>query len=112
MIGSWEYDHHHESYAVETIIHEPGADELHEGFTYEELLNMQRHDEAEQHRAKAIGERTRFTHPIDRANRPSINDNPPSSIDIRPKPSSTVSKNPNYDNQYLTHDEFGIFMEQ
>ncbi|KAF3575230.1 hypothetical protein F2Q69_00058979 [Brassica cretica] len=53
---------------------------------------------------------TRF-HPIDRANRPSIDDNPPSSIDIRPKPPSTVSKNPNYDNQYLTPDEFGIFRD-
>ncbi|KAG2270633.1 hypothetical protein Bca52824_065188 [Brassica carinata] len=30
------------SYAVETSIYEPGTDELHEGFTYEELLNMQR----------------------------------------------------------------------
>ena len=39
-IGSWADDHHHESYAVETTIHEPGADELHEGFTYEELLDM------------------------------------------------------------------------
>ncbi|KAF3511421.1 hypothetical protein F2Q69_00006585 [Brassica cretica] len=36
---------------------------------------------------------------------------PPSSIDIRPKPSSTVSKNPNYDNQYLTHDKFGTFRD-
>ncbi|KAF3552461.1 hypothetical protein DY000_02006890 [Brassica cretica] len=28
--GSWPDDHHHESYAVETTIYEPGADELHE----------------------------------------------------------------------------------
>ncbi|KAF2569271.1 hypothetical protein F2Q68_00024486 [Brassica cretica] len=48
---------------------------------------------------------------IDRANRPSIANNPPSSIDIRPKPPSTVSKNSNCDNQYLTHDEFGIFRD-
>ena len=27
-IGSWEDDHHHESYAVETAIHEPGAENL------------------------------------------------------------------------------------
>ncbi|KAF3592297.1 hypothetical protein DY000_02021524 [Brassica cretica] len=46
-IGSLADDHHHESYAVETAIHEPGADEPHEGFTYEELLNMQRRDEDE-----------------------------------------------------------------
>ena len=44
-------------------------------------------------------------------NHPSIDDNPPSSIDIRPKLSSTVSKNPNYDNQYLTQDKFGIFRD-
>ncbi|KAL0835855.1 hypothetical protein Bca101_087744 [Brassica carinata] len=29
-IGSWADDHHHESYAVETEIHEPGVDEPHE----------------------------------------------------------------------------------
>ncbi|KAF2545349.1 hypothetical protein F2Q70_00020334 [Brassica cretica] len=110
-IGSWEDDHHHESYAVETEIHEPGVDEPHEGFTYEELLNMERRDEADQQRAEATGERTRFSHSIDRANRPSIDVKSPSSIDIRPKPSSTVSKNPNYDNQYLTQNEFSIFRD-
>ncbi|KAF3496718.1 hypothetical protein DY000_02054289 [Brassica cretica] len=68
LIGSWGDDHHHESYAVETAIHEPEADEPLEGFTYEELLKMQRRDEVEQYRAEAIGERSRFSHPIDRAN--------------------------------------------
>ncbi|KAF2549362.1 hypothetical protein F2Q70_00021940 [Brassica cretica] len=29
-IGSWADDHHHERYAVETTIYEPGKDELHE----------------------------------------------------------------------------------
>ncbi|KAF3604007.1 hypothetical protein F2Q69_00036090 [Brassica cretica] len=111
-IGSWADDHHHESYAVETEIHEPGVDEPHEGFTYEELLNMQRCDEVDQQRAEAIGERTRFRQFIDRANRLSIDEKPPSSIDIYPKPSSTVSKTPNYDNQYLTQNEFGIFRDQ
>ncbi|KAF3585816.1 hypothetical protein F2Q69_00029385 [Brassica cretica] len=110
-IGSWGDVHHHESYAVETTIHEPGADELHEGFTYEELLKMQRRDETDQQRAEATGKRTRFSHSIDRANRPSIDEKPPSSIDLRLKQSSTVSKNSNYDNQYLTLDEFGIFMD-
>ncbi|KAF3487331.1 hypothetical protein F2Q69_00054325 [Brassica cretica] len=109
-IGSWADDHHHESYAIETTIHEPGADELHEGFTYEELLNMQRRDEADQ-RAEATWKRTRFSHPIYRTNRPSIENNPRSSIDIRPKPPSTVSENPNFDNQYLSQDEFGIFRD-
>ncbi|KAF2556227.1 hypothetical protein F2Q68_00015613 [Brassica cretica] len=47
-IGSWADDRYHESYAVETAVRDPGADELHEGFTYEELLNMQRRDEADQ----------------------------------------------------------------
>ncbi|KAF2588401.1 hypothetical protein F2Q70_00038565 [Brassica cretica] len=47
-IGSWADDHHHESYAVEMEIQEPGADGLHEAFTYEEPLNMQRRDEADQ----------------------------------------------------------------
>ncbi|KAG5375833.1 hypothetical protein IGI04_040429 [Brassica rapa subsp. trilocularis] len=51
-IGSWADDHHHESYAVETTIYEPGADEVHEGFTNEELLNIQRRDEADQHRSE------------------------------------------------------------
>ena len=50
-IGSWADDYHYESYAVETEINEPRADELHEGFTYKELLNMQRCDEADQHQA-------------------------------------------------------------
>ncbi|KAF3501320.1 hypothetical protein F2Q69_00042370 [Brassica cretica] len=52
LIGSWTDDHHHEICAVETTVHEPGADELHEGFTYEELLNMQRRDEEDQYQAE------------------------------------------------------------
>ncbi|KAF3610718.1 hypothetical protein DY000_02048578 [Brassica cretica] len=84
----WVDDHHHESYAVETTIHEPGVDEPHEGFTYEELLNMQRRDKADQQQAEAT-ERTPLSHPIDITNRPSIDETPPSSIDIRRKPPST-----------------------
>ncbi|KAF3561728.1 hypothetical protein DY000_02016153 [Brassica cretica] len=73
-IGNWEDNHHHESYAVEsyaveTVVHELGADELHEGFTYEELLNMQRRDEPDQHRAEACGERTSFSHSFEKENR-------------------------------------------
>ena len=41
---------------------------------------------------KLLGERTRFCHSIDRAIRPSIDERPPSSIDICPKPKPTVSK--------------------
>ena len=49
-IGSWADDRHHESYAVETSYRDQGADELYEGFTYEELLTMQRRDETNQKR--------------------------------------------------------------
>ncbi|KAF3576243.1 hypothetical protein DY000_02031192 [Brassica cretica] len=45
---------------------------------------MQR-DEADQLRAEAIGKRTRLSHPIDRANRPSIDNNHPSSIASKTK---------------------------
>ncbi|KAF2591920.1 hypothetical protein F2Q70_00038508 [Brassica cretica] len=124
-IGSWANDHNHKSYAIEMAIPEPGADELHEGFTYEELLNMQRRDETDSLLAEACGKGTRFSRiteagrraAIDREIqesiniRPSIDNNPPSSIDILPKPPSTVSKNLNYDNLYLTHDEFDIFRD-
>ncbi|KAF3570961.1 hypothetical protein F2Q69_00059000 [Brassica cretica] len=92
-------------------IHEPREDELHEGFTYEELLNMQRRDETYQHQAEATGERTRFSHSINRAIRPSIDEKPPSSIDIRPKQKSTLRENPNFDNQYLTPNKFGVFSD-
>ncbi|KAF3518140.1 hypothetical protein DY000_02059889 [Brassica cretica] len=110
-IGSWVDDHHHESYAVEMTIHEPGAVEIQEDFTYEELLNMQRRDEADQQRAEATRERTRWSHPIDRANRLSIDNSHPSSIDLLPKPKSTVSENPKFNNQCLTQDQFGIFRD-
>ncbi|KAF2531790.1 hypothetical protein F2Q70_00029807 [Brassica cretica] len=118
-IGSWADDHHHESYAVETAIYEPGADELHEGFTYEELLNMQRRDETDQHRSETAWGRTQYSHPIDRARRPSIDTNPSTSIDlahttsidIRSKLKTTVSEKDKFDNEYLTLDEFSIFMD-
>ncbi|KAF2618414.1 hypothetical protein F2Q68_00039186 [Brassica cretica] len=62
-IGSWADDRHHESYAVDTTYGDKGADELHEGFTYEELLNIQRRDETDQKRAEeAAWERTHFSH--------------------------------------------------
>ncbi|KAF3542570.1 hypothetical protein DY000_02006503 [Brassica cretica] len=81
-IGSWADDRYHESYAVETAYRDQGADELHEGFTYEELLNIQRRDETDQNRAEAACGRTHFSHPIDRAIHPSININPSTSIDV------------------------------
>ncbi|KAF3583422.1 hypothetical protein F2Q69_00030553 [Brassica cretica] len=49
-IGSWADNHHHESYAVETVVY--AEDELHEGFTDEELLNMQIRDEADYHQSE------------------------------------------------------------
>ena len=48
-IGSWADDHYHESFVVETAISQPHAEELHKGFTLEELLNMQERDEVDQH---------------------------------------------------------------
>ena len=57
-IRSWADDHPHKSYAVETTIYEPVADELHEGFTYEELFNMQRRDETYQNRWETAWGRT------------------------------------------------------
>ena len=81
-IGSWADDRYHESYAVETAYRDQGDDELHEGFTYEELLNMQRRDETDQNRVEAAWERTCFSHPIDRESRPSIDINHSTSIDI------------------------------
>ncbi|KAF3607097.1 hypothetical protein DY000_02048224 [Brassica cretica] len=118
-ISSWADDHHHESYALETSIYEPGADELHEGFTYEELLNMQRRDETDQHRSETAWGRTRYTHTIDRANRPSIDINPSTSIDINPsasidirsKPKTVVRERAKFNNDYLTSNEFGIFRD-
>ncbi|KAF3573878.1 hypothetical protein F2Q69_00059017 [Brassica cretica] len=100
-------------------MYEPRADELHEGFPYEEFLNMQRRDETDQHQAEAAWGRTRYSHPIDRASRPSIDINPSTSInvahttsiDIRSKPKTTVSEKDKVDNEYLTQDEFGIFRD-
>ncbi|KAF2556048.1 hypothetical protein F2Q68_00016585 [Brassica cretica] len=108
-IGSWAYNRYHESYAVETTYRDQGDDEHIEEFTYEELLNMQRRDETDQNQAASAWERTRFSHPIDRESCPSIDINNTTSIDIRPKPKTTVSEKDKSDNQYLTPDEFGIF---
>ncbi|KAF2594190.1 hypothetical protein F2Q70_00043045 [Brassica cretica] len=90
-IGSWADDRYHESFAVETSYRDQGDDELPE---------------------EAAWERTRFSHPFDRASRPSIDIDHITSIDIRPKPKTTVSGKPKFDNQYLTPDEFGIFRDQ
>ncbi|KAF3598259.1 hypothetical protein F2Q69_00035403 [Brassica cretica] len=52
-IGSWEDEHHHESFAVETVTYTPGADKLQDSFTDEELLNMQKRDDTDQIQAEA-----------------------------------------------------------
>uniref|UniRef100_M4DC26 Uncharacterized protein n=1 Tax=Brassica campestris TaxID=3711 RepID=M4DC26_BRACM len=70
---------------------------------------MQRRDEADQHQAETCWERRRFSHPCSRVNCPSIDAQHASSIDIHLKPPSTVSAKTQYNNQYLTHDEFDIF---
>ncbi|KAF3551886.1 hypothetical protein DY000_02008305 [Brassica cretica] len=97
LIGSWADNRYHESYAVETAYRYQGDDELNEGFTYEELLNMQRRDETDQNRAATAWKRTCFSHPIDMESCPSIDTkcsqsidiNNTTLIDIRPKPKTT-----------------------
>ncbi|KAF2545707.1 hypothetical protein F2Q70_00021522 [Brassica cretica] len=81
-IVSWADNRYHESNAVETAYRDQGDDELNEGFIYDELLNMQRRDEADQNRAASAWERTHFSHPIDRESRPSIDTNHSQLIDI------------------------------
>ncbi|KAF3502345.1 hypothetical protein F2Q69_00043132 [Brassica cretica] len=93
-IGSWADERHHESYAVEIAYRDHRTDELYEDFTYEELLNMQRRDEADKKRAEAAWERTHFSHPIDRAIPPSIDINPSTSIDINHTPSIDIHPKP------------------
>ncbi|KAF3559667.1 hypothetical protein F2Q69_00013868 [Brassica cretica] len=118
-IGSLADNRYHESYAVETAYRDQEDDELNNGFTYEELHNMQRRDETYQNRAAAAWERTCFSHPIDRESRPSIDTNHSqsidinntTSIDIRTKPKTTVSEEDKSNNQYLTPDEFDIFRD-
>ncbi|KAF3549998.1 hypothetical protein DY000_02007329 [Brassica cretica] len=89
-IGSWVDDRYHESYAVETTVHEPEADELHEGFTTEELLNHQEHSDTDYLFAEACGRGTRFYRPFTRAKHPSIDTKTSTSSDIRSQPPSTV----------------------
>ncbi|KAF3501012.1 hypothetical protein F2Q69_00042124 [Brassica cretica] len=75
---------------------------------------MRRRDGTDQIRAEAAWERTRFSHPIDRAIHPSINthhqqsidDNHATSFDNHPIPNTTVSGKNKFDNQSLTPDEF------
>ncbi|KAF3590112.1 hypothetical protein F2Q69_00027326 [Brassica cretica] len=126
-IGSWADEHHHESFAVETVTYTPGADKLQDSFTDEELLNMQIRDETYQIQAEAAWERTRFSHSIDARHQQSIDtrnqqsidirhqqsidNNVATSIDNRPIPKTTVSEKDKLDNQYLTPDEFDIFRD-
>ncbi|KAF3557276.1 hypothetical protein F2Q69_00012626 [Brassica cretica] len=53
LIGSWADEHHHESFQVETATCAPGADNLRDSFTDEELLNMQKPDGTDQIREEA-----------------------------------------------------------
>ncbi|KAF2587482.1 hypothetical protein F2Q70_00036035 [Brassica cretica] len=110
-IGSWADDHYHERYDVETAIHEPGVDELHEGFTTEELLNHQEHSDTDSLFAEACGRGTRFYRPFTKAKRPSIDNKASTLIDNRPKRPSTVSEKAKQNNNYLPPDEFGIFRD-
>ncbi|WZZ60385.1 hypothetical protein YC2023_060492 [Brassica napus] len=118
-ICSWADEHHHKSCAVETTTYAPGADNLRDSFTEEELLNTQKRDGTEQVQAEVAWEITRISLLIHRAIRPSIdtlhqqsiNNNNETTIDNRPIPNTTVSKKDKFDNQFLTLDEFGIFRD-
>ncbi|KAF3564028.1 hypothetical protein DY000_02015451 [Brassica cretica] len=110
-IGSWADDNYHESYAVETSIHEPGEDEPHEGFKTEELLNHRERLDTDSLFTEACGRGTRFYCPFTRANRPSIDTRVPPSIDIRSQPPLTVREKAKQNNNYLTPDGFGIFRD-
>ena len=80
---------------------------------------MQIRYETDQHQSETSWGRTRTSHPIDRAIRPSIDthhqqsidNNNATSIDNRPIPNTTVSEKDKFDNQFLTPDEFGIFRD-
>ncbi|KAF3497092.1 hypothetical protein DY000_02053310 [Brassica cretica] len=110
-IGSWADDRYQESYAVETTVHELGTDELHEGFTTEELLNHHERSDTDSLFAEACGRGTRFYRPFTRAKLPSIDIKASTSIDIRSQPLSTVREKAKQNNKYLTPDEFGIFRD-
>ncbi|KAF3607419.1 hypothetical protein DY000_02048371 [Brassica cretica] len=110
-IGSWADDHYHESYAVETTIYEPQADEFHEGFTTEELFNHRERSYTNSLFAEACGKGTHFYRPLSRAKRPSIDNNASTSIDNFPKPPSIENEKAKQNNDYLTLDEFGIFSD-
>ncbi|KAF3541191.1 hypothetical protein F2Q69_00023317 [Brassica cretica] len=81
-IGSWADNHYHESYAVETAIHEPRA---------ENLFMQQRNSPAHQQRVTreiynaAGGVDDRFKQKSRQHTRPSIDVDVPSLIDIRPE---------------------------
>ncbi|KAF3497985.1 hypothetical protein DY000_02054930 [Brassica cretica] len=118
-IGSWADEHHHKSFAVETVTYTPRADKLQDSFTYEELLNMQKRDDTYQFQAEAAWGRTRFSQSIDTRYQQSINKLPQqsinnsntTSIDNHSMPKTTVSEKDKLDNQYLTLDEFDIFKD-
>ncbi|KAF3545505.1 hypothetical protein DY000_02006806 [Brassica cretica] len=118
-IGSWADEHHHESFAVETVTYTPGADKLQDSFTDEELLNMQKRDDTDQLQAEAAWERTHSSQSIDTRHQQSIDKHPQQSIDTnnttsidnRPILKSNVSKKNKIDDEYLIPDECGIFRD-
>ncbi|KAF2576729.1 hypothetical protein F2Q70_00002779 [Brassica cretica] len=77
------YEHHHESFAVETVTYTPGAEKLQDSFTDEELLNMQKRDDTDQFQAEAAWERTHSSQLIDTHHQQSIDKHPQQSIDTK-----------------------------
>ncbi|KAF2575035.1 hypothetical protein F2Q70_00002759 [Brassica cretica] len=118
----WADEHHHESFAVETVTYTPGADKLQDSFTDEELLNMQKRDNTDQFKAEAAWERTRFSQSIDTLHQQSIDKCPQQSIDINNTtsidnhsiPKTTVSEKDKLDNQkfyWEEKDEYGVYKD-
>uniref|UniRef100_M4CVP0 Uncharacterized protein n=1 Tax=Brassica campestris TaxID=3711 RepID=M4CVP0_BRACM len=90
-IGSWADDHYHESFVVETAISQPHAEELHKGFTPEELLNMQERDEEMRQDIARI----QTQHAAEATTPTSIDKHLSTSIDDDLKHSNTMKSQPN-----------------
>ncbi|KAF2558203.1 hypothetical protein F2Q68_00016438 [Brassica cretica] len=134
--GDWENDYYNPIMAIHNATPEICDDMFDEDYRRKGILvykfrplkpEIQAQAETNSLFSEACGKETRFSRiseadrraaidrereeSIARAHNVSIDEKPPSSIDICLKPPSTVSKQAKYDNQYLTHDEFGIFRD-
>ncbi|KAF3502128.1 hypothetical protein F2Q69_00042938 [Brassica cretica] len=97
-IGSWADEHHHESFAVDTVTYTTGEDKLQDSFIDEELLNMQKRDDTDQFQAEAAWERTRSSQSIDTRHPKLIDKLPQQSIDINNTMSIDINNTMSIDN--------------